>query len=103
MRQRRRCAPEFQAQVVLDVLTGPASPAEVCREPGLSPNLLSLWTTTFLQRAHAAFQSDERRSDEATRIAALERLVGRLARERVVLKKASTVLASTSGANGRRP
>ena len=95
--------PEFKAQVVLDVLTGVASPAEVCREHGLSPTLLSLWKTTFLHRAHAAFQTDERRSDEAARIADLERLVGRLTLEREALKKASTFLASTSGANGRRP
>jgi transposase len=85
MRQRRRFSPEFKAQVVLDVLTGQASPAEVCREHGLSPNLLSLWKATFLQRAHTAFQTDERRSDEAARIAELERLVGRLTMEREVL------------------
>lgn len=103
MRQRRRFSPEFKAGVVLDVLTGQASPAEVCREHGLSPNLLSLWKATFLQRAHTAFQTDERRSDEAARIAELERLVGRLTMEREVLKKASTFWASTSGANGRRP
>lgn len=103
MRQRRRFTPEFKAQVVLEILTGQASPAEVCREHGLSPNLLSLWKTTFLQRAHVAFLSDERRSHEAAKIAALERLVGRLTMEREVLKKASTFWASTSGANGRRP
>lgn len=103
MRQRRRFTAEFKAQVVLDILSGQASPAEVCREHGLGPNLLSLWKATFLQRAHVAFQSDERRSDETARIAELERLVGRLTMEREVLKKASSFLASTSSANGRRP
>lgn len=103
MRQRRRFSPEFKAQVVLDVLTGQTSPAEASRKHGLGPNLLALWKTTFLERAHVAFQTDTQRSDEAARIADLERLVGQLTMEREVLKKASSFLTSTSNANGRRP
>jgi transposase len=102
-RKRRRFTPEFKAQVVLDVLTGEQSPAEACRSHGLSPTLLSLWKATFLQRAHAAFQADERRGDEQARIAELERMVGRLTMEREILKKASTLLPGLSTASGRRP
>ena len=103
MRKRRRFTPEFKAQVVLDVLTGQQSPAEACRRHALSPNLLTTWKATFLQRAHAAFQADDHRSDEQARIAELERLVGRLTMEHEVLKKASTLLAPTSTRSGRRP
>lgn len=103
MRKRRRFTPEFKAQVVLDVLTGQLSPAEACRKHALSPNLLSLWKATFLQRAPAAFQADDHRSDEQARIAELERLVGRLTMEHEILKKASTLLAPASTRNGRRP
>lgn len=102
-RKRRRFTPEFKAQVVLDVLTGQATPAEACRTHGLSPNLLSLWKATFLERAHTAFQTDERLADEAARIAELERLVGRLTMEREVLKKASRLLPSLARGNGRQP
>lgn len=101
MRQRRRFSPEFKAQVVLDALTGQASPAELCREHGLSPTLLSLRKTTFLQRAHVAFQSDERRSDEAARIAELGRLVGRLTREREALPLNASIVRSPFSPDSR--
>ncbi len=102
-RKRRRFTPEFKAQVVLDVLTGETTPAEACRTHGLSPNLLSLWKTPFLERAHSAFQTDEHHCDEAAKIAALERLVGRLTREREIFKKASRLLPSWARGNGRQP
>jgi transposase len=100
-RKRRRFTAEFKAQVVLEVLTGETTPAEACRAHGLSPNLLSLWRTTFLERAHTAFQTDEHRSDEAARIAELEQLVGRLTMEREILKKASRLLPGLARGNGR--
>lgn len=103
MRQRRRFTPGFKARVVLDVLAGQMSPAEASRKHGLGPNLLSLWKTAFLQRAHAAFQADDHRSEDQARIAELERLVGQLTVEREVLRKASGLLAPTSTGNGRRP
>jgi transposase-like protein len=102
-RKRRRFTPEFKAQVVLELLTGQTTPAEACRKHALSPNLLSLWKTTFLERAHVAFQADERRGDEAARVAELERLVGRLTMEREVLKKASLLLPGRATGNGRWP
>jgi transposase len=103
MRQRRRFTPEFKAQVVLDVLTGRMSPAEASRKHGLGPNLLSLWKAAFLQRAHAAFQADDQRSEDQARIAELERLVGQLTMEREILKKASRLSAPASTGSGRRP
>ena len=36
MKKRRRFTPEFKAQVVLEVLSGVQSPAEVCRRHALS-------------------------------------------------------------------
>jgi len=59
----------------------------------LSPNLLSLWKTTFLERAHLAFQSDATRSAELARIAELEQVLGRLTLENEILKKVSSRLA----------
>ena len=89
-RTRRTFTPEFKAKVVLDVLTGTASQAEVCRKHQISPSLLALWKTTFLQRLPVLFQADEQQSCEAARVADLERLVGQQALELVALKKAST-------------
>ena len=99
MRNYRRFTPEFKARLVLDVLTGVQSQAEACRKHSLSPTLLAAWKAAFLERAHTVFPSDETRSAEQARIAALERVLGRLTLENEVLKKASTRLASTSTGN----
>jgi transposase len=98
-RARRSFTPEFKAKIVLDVLTGAATPAEVCRKHQLSPNLFALWKATVLGRLASVFESDEERSAEAARIADLERLVGQQALELAALKKASTWLggATTNG------
>ena len=100
-RSRRTFTPEFKAKVALDALTGAASQAELCRRHQISANLLSLWKSTLLERLHSVFQADEQRSAEAARVAELERLVGQQALELAVLKKASTLLASTGSAGGR--
>ena len=94
MRKRRRFTPEFKVQVVLDVLSGQQSPAEACRKHALSPNLLSLWKTHFLQRAHTLFQPDEQRDGDQARIAELERMLGRSTLQIEILKKASTLLGA---------
>ena len=98
-RARRTFTPEFKAKAVLDVLTGSASPAEVCRKHQISPTLFGLWKATLLDRLSSVFQSDDERSREAARIAELERLVGQQALELAALKKASTWLggATTNG------
>jgi transposase len=100
-RSRRTFTPEFKAQVALEALTGTASQAELCRRHQLSPNLLALWKATLLERLPLVFQADEQRSAEAARVAELERLVGQQALELAVLKKASTLLASTADGAGR--
>ena len=89
-RARRTFTPEFKAKVVLDVLTGTAAPAEVCRKHQISPTLFGMWKATLLDRLASVFQADDERSAEAARIAELERLVGQQALELAALKKAST-------------
>ena len=101
MQKRRQFTPEFKARLVLDVLTGVQSQAEVCRKHTLSPNLLALWKAAFLERAHTVFQSDETRSAEQARIAELERVLGRLTLENEILKKVSTRLTSAANGNER--
>jgi len=88
-RARRTFPPEFKARVVLDVLTGSATQAEVCRKRQISPTLFGLWKATLLGRLSSEFRADEERSAEASRIADLERLVGEQALELAALKKAS--------------
>ena len=93
MKPRRQFTAEFKAQVVLDLLTGAQTPAEVCRKHQLGPNLPGTWRAAFLERAPLVFQADERRDGREARIAELERVLGRLTLENEVLKKVSSRLA----------
>ena len=99
-RARRTFTAEFKAKIVLDVLTGTATQAEVCRKHQLSPTLFGLWKATLLDRLSSVFQSDDERSAEAARIADLERLVGQQALELAALKKASTWPGGTTSNGG---
>ncbi len=76
MSKRRSFSPEFKAQVVLELLSGTKSSAELCRQHQLSSQLLAQWKAAFLERAAVVFMSEEQRSQEAVRIAELEPVGG---------------------------
>ncbi len=81
MAKRRRFTPEFKAEVVLEVLSGATSQAEVCRCHHLNENQLSQWERQLLENAPMLFDStDKQSSDAEKRIAHLEQLVGRINR-----------------------
>ena len=100
-RPRRSFPSEFKAQLVLELLTGAASQAELCRKHNLKPQLLGLWKTTTLDRLHTLFQEDAQVTHDQLRIAELEQLVGRQAYELEILKKASRMLPGLGSNNGR--
>jgi transposase-like protein len=101
MTQRRRFTTEFKAQVVLDLLSGSKSAAELCRQHQLNPQVLARWKTEFVERAPLVFEQDQLHSQEQERIAELERAVGRLTMQLDIAKKASLLLTSQSSRNGR--
>lgn len=100
-RTRRTFTAEFKAQVVLELVGGQRSAAELCRHHQLSPSLLTLWKDTFLERLPLLFGDDARLGQEQARVAELEQLVGRLALELEILKKASRLLPGSTAKNGR--
>jgi transposase-like protein len=100
-RTRRSFTPQFKAQVVLAVLSGAQSQAELCRQHGLKPELVALWKKTFLDRMPSVFEGQERGDPEAARVAELERLVGRLTLELEAAKKASALLPCVLSSGGR--
>jgi transposase len=103
MSRRRSFPPDLKAQVVLEVISGARTAAEVCREHRLKPQLLSEWKARFLENAANAFQESTRLSEAQSRIADLERLVGRQALELEVAKKALSISGSLSNrSEGRR-
>ena len=87
MTRRRTFTAQFKAQVVLDILSGHKSAADICREHQLKPQVVSGWKSDFVSHAAQVFAQDEVRSQEQQRIAELERLVGRQALELEILKK----------------
>lgn len=91
-RPRRSFPADFKAQVVLQLLTGDAIPAELCRKHNIKPQLLGHWKATVLERMHTLFQEDDQTSMLQLRVAELEQLVGRQAYEIEILKKASRML-----------
>jgi transposase len=101
MTQRRTFTAEFKTQVVLDLVSGAHSTAELCRQHQLNRQVLARWKSEFLERAPLVFEQDQKRSAEQERIADLERLVGRLTMELDIAKKVSGVLSSPLSRNGR--
>ena len=95
--KRRVFSAAFKAEVVLQLLSGVKTQAELCREHELSPQLLMQWKQTLQQNAAAAFQTNEQNSAEAIRIAELERALGRATLENDILKKASSLLSRKRG------
>ena len=93
-RRRRSFTAEFKAQVVLEVLTGLSSQAEVARQHKLKPELIARWKEVALEGLESLFQAGERRDQDQGRIAELERMVGRLTMELELAKKASALLPS---------
>jgi transposase-like protein len=96
---RRTFTAKFKTQVVLELLTGTLSMAQLCREHELKDQLLYRWKAEFLERADTVFGGDAQSQLAQERIADLERLVGRLTIELEIAKKASQLWTSRSRRN----
>ena len=101
MTKNRTYKPQLKAQVVLQVLSGTKSAAQICRALNLNENLLSRWKQQRLPHAALVFERESAASEKDQRIAELERLVGKLTMELEISKKASPLLSPPSQRNGR--
>ena len=91
-RPRRSFPADLKAQLVLQLLTGAASPAELCRKHNIKPQLLGHWKDAVVERLHMLFDVNDETALLHVRIAELEQLVGRKTLEIEILKKASRML-----------
>ena len=87
----------FKAQIVLALLSGQKSAAELCREHDISPTLLTNWKETFHKNAANAFASPRQQANDAGHVADLERALGQMTLENTILKKASSLLSQSKG------
>jgi transposase len=99
-RKHRKFSADFKASLVLLVLTGEQSQAEVCREHQLSGGQFSHWKRQFLENAGQLFEKPNK-SASNEQIAELERMVGRLIMQLEIAKKASSILNLASRKNGK--
>jgi transposase-like protein len=93
-RKRRTYSAEFKLDTVMEGLQGKKSVAQICRERGIKDNLYYKWRDIFIERGAEIFErsGNKENQEKAERIAELERMVGKLAMENEVLKKAKSWL-----------
>ena len=87
MNKRRKFTPQFKSQVVLQLLSGERSMAELCREHQLTSQMIGTWKQQFLAAAAQAFENETTSNHERERIAELERMVGKLTMQIELQKK----------------
>ena len=98
-RTRRNFSAEFKAKVVLEILSGSKTAAEMCREYNLKADLVSHWKNEFLANAVQVFENGRKVDPQQARIEELERLAGKLSLELEVAKKALTLLPQVKKQN----
>ena len=76
MSKRRNFSAEFKAKVILELLSGAKSVAELCREHELKPDLLSHWKSQFLANAAKVFESAKEVDPQQERIAETDQVAG---------------------------
>ena len=88
----RKFTPEYKARIVLEILTEGKSLSQASREHGIKDSVLSRWKKEFIERSPLLFENSPSRDARDERIAELERMVGKLAMENEILKKAKSWL-----------
>lgn len=95
LKHRRKFTREFKLQVLAEIAAG-KSVAQTAREHQLHPTLIGRWQKQHRQYSECAFSGQGRAYTDESRIAELERMVGRLTMENDLLKKALQRLESLS-------
>jgi len=93
-KKRRTYSAEFKLDTVMEGIHGDKSIAQICREREIKDTLYYKWRDQFVGRATTIFE-DRRNTahqEQEERIAELERMVGKLAMEKEILKKAKSWL-----------
>lgn len=93
MVKRRKYSATFKAQVVLEIISGAKSQAEVAREHRIKPDILARWKRQFLENASHVFEKERPNHEAEARIAELEQALGRKTLELEVAKKASSIFS----------
>jgi transposase len=96
MPKHRTYTAEFKFSLVLALLTGTKSRADLCREHKIHPNLLDSWRSQFETKGSTIFERPDTSAADA-HIAELERVVGRMTMDLEIQKKALALLPARTG------
>ena len=94
MSKRRKFSPEFKQGAVEQASQPGVNCAQVARELGINPNLLSRWKREAQAEGRQAFGGSGNPRDEE--VAALKRELARVKKERDFLREAATFFARES-------
>ena len=103
MAKRRKFSADYKARLVLELISGERSAAEIARKEHLKDTLLYEWRAQLIQHAPLVFSPPQADDELAQKVAELERLIGQLTVENELLKKASRWLSGMSQRNGNSP
>ncbi len=82
----KRYSAKLKFQVVLELLTGNKTTAQVAKAYGIHPNTATFWGRAFLEKGPEIFAQDGMIARYEARIAELERLLGKKEVEIALLK-----------------
>ena len=82
----KRYSAKFKFQVVMEVVTGDKSTAQVAKMYGVHPNTVNSWKRTLMEKGPEVFAQDSIVAEYERRIAELERLIGKKEVEIALLK-----------------
>ena len=104
-KKRRQYSAEFKLETVMEGIRGEKPVTQICRERNITDSLYYKWRDQFKEHAPEIFTRQDQQSQAVNalegRIADLERMVGKLAMENEILKKATHWLDGQSRRNGR--
>lgn len=99
--KRRKYSAEYKTKLVLDLLTGRRTAAEISRKEQIKDSMLYHWRDQFLQNAASVFSDQQPDKQHQDQVAELEQVIGQLTVENALLKKASRWLGAISQRNER--
>jgi transposase-like protein len=82
----KRYSPKLKFQVVLELLKGDNTPAQISRIYNVHPNSAGLWKRALLEKGPEIFSKDGVVAEYERRIAELEQLLGKKEVEIALLK-----------------
>ncbi len=86
MKTRKKFTREFKISILRELENG-KSAAQVCRENGIHPTMLSKWKREYKENPGTAFSGKGNISKPEAKLAESERLIGQLYAENAFLKK----------------